>query len=477
MKGSYTISITALIVFLLSLTTGAYAFLVLVLFFTILLVTMYKLGRAIVLRDLIALYSNFICLVMPLVGYEFYPKTNKLSRIFVKFMPIPFDDYFGFCLPAMALFTLALCWPFYNKGVSDEGRAMENKVLGLNSFVEKQGYAPLIMVLAGVFAFYVTPILPEALQFVFTLIYLSSFVGIVYIYFAPDYPKRKYIILGYLAFTLLQALNQGMFTIVAFMGMTVFSFIFLGRRISMPVKLLALSVCVFALIIVQSVKTVYRDYIWRGKGGYVENKTLLYSRLVQEKVSNVGDLFSVNAMFPIYMRTNQGFNVALVMRRFPRITAYDNGSNVFLSIASSFVPRLFWPDKPMAGGKFNMKYYTGLNIVGWSTNVGPLGEAWGSFGKVGGIIYMFFIGFFIRGMYVLIFMNSRKVPLLFLWIPVLFYQVSYSAENDTLQIFNSLLKSGIFIYFIYRLWPPLFGIPRKTRFGSAALGKNVPALS
>ncbi len=54
---------------------------------------------------------------------------------------------------------------------------------------------------------------------------------------------------------------------------------------------------------------------------------------------------------------------------------------------------LFWPDKPMAGGKYNMKYYTGINIVGWSTNVGPLGEAWGSFGKVGGIIYMFFIGF------------------------------------------------------------------------------------
>ncbi len=477
MKGSYIISITAFIVFLLSLTTGAYTYLVLVLFFTTLLVTVYKLGRAIVLRDLIALYSNFICLVMPLVGYEFYPKTNKLSRVFIKYMPIPFDDYFSFCLPAMALFTVALCWPFYKNGVSDEGPVMEERVNSLQKVISRQGNAPLIIVIAGIFAFYVTPFLPQALQFVFTIIYLGSFVGIVYIYFCPDFPRRRLILWGYIVFILFQALQQGMFTIVAYMGLTIFSFIFLGKRYSMASKLFFLSFCIFALIIIQSVKSVYRDYIWRGKGGVVENRALLYSKLVQEKVSNVESLFSIDAMFPIYMRTNQGFNIALVMRRFPRITPFDNGANVFLSITSSFVPRLFWPDKPMAGGKYNMKYYTGINIVGWSTNVGPLGEAWGSFGMVGGIIYMFFIGAFIRWIYVLIFMNSRKVPLLFLWIPVLFYQVSYSAENDTLQIFNSLLKSGIFIYFIYRLWPPLFGVPRKTRFGSASMSKNVPALS
>ena len=50
----------------------------------------------------------------------------------------------------------------------------------------------------------------------------------------------------------------------------------------------------------------------------------------------------------------------------------------------------------MAGGQYNMKYYTGLVIEGWSTNVGPVGEAYGSFGVTGGIMYMFCLGLFIR---------------------------------------------------------------------------------
>jgi hypothetical protein len=474
---NYIIPSVALVVLLLSLTISAYAYLVLGLFFTILVVTVYKLGRAIVLRDLVALYSSFICLVMPLVGYEFYPKTNKLSNLFVKYMPIPFDDYFSFCLPAMAAFTLALCWPFHRKGMSDEGVAMESMIKGVRKLIGKQERGPLLLVIAGIAAFYVTPILPQALQFFFTLIYLSSFVGIVYIYLDPKFPKRKTILWAYIAFILFQALQQGMFTIVAYMGLTIFSFVFIGRKYSMITKLFVLSLCVFALIIVQSVKAVYRDYIWRGKAGGAENKVLLYSKLVQEKVSNSGDLFSMDAMFPIYMRTNQGFNIALVMRRFPRVTPYDNGANVFLSIASSFVPRLFWPDNPMAGGKFNMKYYTGVNIVGWSTNVGPLGEAYASFGRMGGILYMLFIGFFVRGVYVLVFTYSKNIPLLFLWIPVIFYQVSYSAENDTLQIFNSLLKSGIFVYILYRIWPSLFGVSKERKLSSAAKVSNLPALS
>ena len=72
---------------------------------------------------------------------------------------------------------------------------------------------------------------------------------------------------------------------------------------------------------------------------------------------------------------------------------------------------------------------------------------------------MMFLGFFIRFAYASIFRISNKIPLLLLWIPVLFYQISYSAENDTLQILNSLFKSALFIYLLFKIIPTIF-LPR-----------------
>jgi hypothetical protein len=140
---------------------------------------------------------------------------------------------------------------------------------------------------------------------------------------------------------------------------------------------------------------------------------------------------------------------------------FDYGRNLFINLTSSLVPRVLWPDKPEAGGKYNMKYYAGLSIAGWSTNVGPLGEAYGSFGTAGGIIFMILLGALIRWSYCMVFKKSARIPFLIFWIPVLFYQATYAAETDTLQIFNSVLKSALFIWLLYRQWPVLFGGVKK----------------
>ena len=104
-----------------------------------------------------------------------------------------------------------------------------------------------------------------------------------------------------------------------------------------------------------------------------------------------------------------------------------------------------------------MKYYAGITLRGWSTNVGPLGEAYGAFGKTGGILYVMAIGLLIRWAYRLIFSLARKTPLILFWIPFLFYQITYSFETDTLQITNSLIKSAFFIFILYRFLPYWFG--------------------
>ncbi len=395
-------------IFLLSLITDLYQQLVLIFFFMLLFSLLGKLGTGIVLREIIATYTVFVCLIMPLAGYNFFTRENKLAVMFSKYMPIPLNAYFSFALPAVSAFVFALCLPFNSKGVSDEGKALSHSMERIRGIFKTPSNSGLYLMIIGIFSILVTPYFPESLQFFLTLFYWSAFTGVLYIYFSPSLKYRKTALGLFLLFIFMQALQQGMFTIVAYMGMTIFSFIFLGKHSSMFKKVLIFTFCVFALMLIQSVKNNYRDYTWRGKYGVVENKAVLFSKLISEKLANPRELFDANAFFPIYMRTNQGFNVAMVMRRFPALKEFDEGKNLLTNAASALIPRLFWPNKPMAGGKFNMAYYTGFTIRGWSTNVGPLGEAYGSFGVKGGIVYMFFLGLFIRWAYRKVFLIAKN---------------------------------------------------------------------
>ena len=167
-------------------------------------------------------------------------------------------------------------------------------------------------------------------------------------------------------------------------------------------------------------------------------------------------------LFGLYMRSNQGVNVSLVMNRIPARQPFDNGSYLFKTVASSFVPRFLWPDKPEAGGVFNMEHYAGIRIRNWSTNIGPIGEAYGNFGTNGGIFYMFILGVFLRFIFKKVLQISEKVPLLILWIPVLFFQVTYSAESDSLQILNSIIKSAFFLWILYKFLPSWFGVVKSS---------------
>jgi hypothetical protein len=161
---------------------------------------------------------------------------------------------------------------------------------------------------------------------------------------------------------------------------------------------------------------------------------------------------------------NQGNIVTQVMQRIPTIQPFDDGKYLFKTIMSSFVPRFLWPDKPEAGGRFNMQYYAGkkMNLV-TSMNVGPLGEAYGSFGTRQAILFMVLLGLFIRWVYGIVFRLSRKTPLLVLWLPVMFYQITYSAETDTLQILNSFIKTAFFVAILYRFMPRWFGKSERTQ--------------
>ncbi|HTL07868.1 MAG TPA: hypothetical protein VL307_06410 [Chitinophagaceae bacterium] len=442
-----------------SLAGGWYETLSLALSAILLVMLLDKIGKGIVLRETIAFLYAFTCLVMPVIGYKYYDPTNGLAKLWVRYMPVPENNYFSYALPAVAFFAFAITLPFRVDNYTDDGNEVKVLIDRIKKILTRTPKIGLVIISIGLIVSLGIKFIPGGLQFFATLFFFSSFAGLLYIYYAPNFKYKYSLMVLFGLFIIYNAISVGMFTIVAYMGITIFSFLMLGKRTSLLRKITIFCVAAFFMIVLQNVKLAYRDYIWRSN--YSDSKVALFADLFWKNIQKGDELIEQNAFFQIYTRGNQGFNVALVMRRIPAIKPYDNGNNITKAFASAFVPRFLWPDKPEAGGKFNMEYYTGWVINGWSTNVGPLGEAYGSFGVTGGIIYMFFLGLFIRWVYVRVFKSSIKIPLMVCWLPVFFFQIVSSAETDSLQIFNSLIKSAFFVWLIVKIFPLWFGIVRK----------------
>jgi hypothetical protein len=444
------------LVLVLSLITDWYYALAALLFCATLVNMLDKLGKGIVLRELVVLHGVFISLLMPIAGYEVYNKQNHLSRIFIKYMLVPKEEYFGFVLPAFAAFALAICWPVrVRKQALDEGIGFQHILKELRTRLLGNRYLGLYLIITGLVISFASPYLPGALRFVWTLFYSACFTGILYIHFAPGFRHKRIVLILFALFITYGAVQTGVFTVVAYMSLTLFSFFFVGKRQAFWKKLAVCMVGAFFLFMLQSIKNNYRQLTWTRN--YSGSKTSLFTDIASEKLAHVDQMVDVNALFPIYTRANQGYNVTMVMRYIPSRKDFDHGERLALVAASSLVPRVLWPDKPEAGGQESMLYFTGFKIHGWSTNVSPVGEAYGSFGVSGGIVFMFFLGMFIRWAYLRVFTLALKIPLLVLWIPVIFFQVTYSMETDTLQILNSVFKSLFFVWLLYKLAPVWFG--------------------
>ncbi|HTR30453.1 MAG TPA: hypothetical protein VMH27_14360 [Puia sp.] len=453
-----TYSVIHAIIFLLSMVTDWYSTLAVCLVVCLVVQVLDRLGKGIVLREIVALHMGFVCLIMPLIGYSVFNRANKLARIFIKYMRVPDHVYFSCALPAIAGFVLFLCWPVGTSAYDDRGPFLQRAIDRAQTVLQRSPKLGIYLLMGGTVMFWIAKMLPEAVQFAFLLFFFGSFAGFLYVWYQKGLRFRRYYLYGFGAFIVLTAISNGMFTVAAYMSLTLFSFFFLGKRSSLFKKMVLFCLGVFILLLVQSIKPTYRVLTWGGN--YEGNKAVLFVSLMANKLSDP-NWMSADAFFPIYTRINQGYNISLVMQRFPEKIAFDGGSRLFLNVASSLVPRVFWPDKPEAGGKINMQYYAGLSISGWSTNVGPLGEAYASFGPRGAVVFMILLAVFIRFSYSLLFKLSARIPLLLFWIPVMFYQTTYAGETDTLQIFNSILKSALFIWLLYRQWPRWFGGEKK----------------
>ena len=177
--------------------------------------------------------------------------------------------------------------------------------------------------------------------------------------------------------------------------------------------------------------------------------------MISDKVTNPSSLFDADQFFFIGVRFNQGWLVAKTIEYVPNKFPYGNGETIWQSVLASFVPRFLWPDKPEAGGKDNLKRFWGYDLVGYSMNIGPSGEAYANFGIVGGSVYMFFYGLFFNLLLVIVLKQAEKRPTVILWLPFLFIY-AISVETDLLTTMNSLVKASFFTFIMFRFFKTIF---------------------
>jgi hypothetical protein len=411
---------------------------------------LYDLGKKAVILDLTILMACLTCLLVPVIFYHVYTRDNPLARIWVKYMPISSDDYFSFALPGTLALALGIKLPLIKlKYERTPGAYLAN----VRAYLARYPRLGLYLVGIGLASGLLNFLAPAGLAEVFFLMAHLIFVGVFYVIYSPNKNKR-FIVPGVILLMFAESAATGMFGELIFILACSIVLVMMGRKISFPRKLIYAVAGIFAIILIQSVKGEYRQRAWREGGG---SDPLYLVELMGERIADPPTIFDSKISFVMAVRFNQGWLVAETMRLVPSKFTFGDGEPLMEAMAASIVPRFLWPDKPEAGGKANLKRFWGFNLVGFSTNIGTLGEAYANFDRIGGIVYLFFYGLIFNLGLSLILKRSERRPTLILWLPFLFF-TAIAVETDLLTTMGALVKSAIFAWIVFAFFNRALGM-------------------
>jgi len=402
-----------------------------------------SIGKSYNLMDIPILLALFQCMLMPAIVFHVFNEDAMV--IALKYdMGVSAEVYYGYMFPAILALIIGLKLPEILQ--ASYGLKFTRAVYESRQYLKGKGNLGILMIIIGFTAGFLQIFIPGDLQYVAYLFGKLLYIGVLYTYFSDSKNRTWYIIGGIFA-VVANSLAQAMFGELVYLLALSVILILLGRKITNTLKYSIAIVGFIFVIVLQSIKSDYRDVAWRGQGGEQGNTEAFFTLFI-DRLASPEQFFDMRLMFPTVNRFNQGMIVGKVMVHVPRVAPFADGETIFSSLAASFVPRILWPNKPVSGGHFNMERFTGFIIEGYSMNISPMGEAYGNFGVQGGIFFMFFYGLFFSGMIFLLLKVIRKRPTLILWFPVLFLN-SIQIETDILMCVNSLLKNLIFIGFCY----------------------------
>ena len=384
------------------------------------------LGKRIPLLELMLLIAGLQWIVGPFIEY------STPSFHYKYYMYVEQQRYMQFVVPAYLAFAGMLLLGL---------RGLGDKVLQIENLGRFKDYGLAIFGIGVAFDL-IAGRLPGSLGFFAFIIGNFKFVGAIILFFSND-ARLKQLFYGVLLYLFLRAIQAAMFHDLVLWS--VFFYMFWALKFKPSLKLISLTIVIgaFSLTTLQTIKMAYRLQVWEGYSG---NKLELFTGLVidavftNETATNelTGELNNV--------RLNQGWIISAIMDQIPRRTNFLNGETIKEAFSAAILPRFLNPDKKKAGGQDNFRMFTGLRI-GDNTSMGIsiVGEAYGNYKEVGGIVFMGLWGLFLALFWIFLMKKVAQNLLLLAFLPLIFLQV-VKAETELVVVLNHLIKASIVVF-------------------------------
>lgn len=361
-------------------------------------------------------------------------------------MAITQERYFDYAIPALLSLFGGLI--IFNRDIN-----IKESLKKINeSQASRLGYLLLIISYSFDIIGGIVPVFKSVLSFTGYLKYMAGFC------FLFTYSKFNYVLLALVFGQLgLEALRGGVF--IDFFIWCTYLFFLISLKFEFPFLLRFLFIFVAApiLLIVQSVKSEYREATW------VKNREAgidLFAELAEKQTrEDLTKPFSQSdAVIGTLARLTQGWHLGLTLRQVPSKAPFAAGQDILTDITSSLLPRLVFTNKKVVGSQDKFNKYTGHKLRGnTSMTIGVLGDFYINFGFWGSCFMLFIFGALVA--WLLRYFLTNYVlydPINIVWVP---YMLSYliRANNDFYMVFNSMVKGFLIFLFINfirkQLWP------------------------
>ena len=390
-----------------------------------------RLGQSVPILELMLLIAGLQWIIGPWIEYNF--PTNHYKY----YMYVPESTYMAIIVPAYGLFVLGVLLGLQKKG------------LGSIPVAQLQRYKQygVMIFLIGVGFDLISSRLPGTLAFFGFIVANFKFAGAIILFFSED-PKLKKIFYFSLVYLFVRAVQAAMFHDLVLWSVFFYMFWALKFQPSKQQIYGTIVVGLLSLSTLQTIKAAYRAKVWEGfQGNKLELfATLFVEALFFEESQSTGDDLSGEEN---NVRLNQGWIISAILDEIPSRVPFQKGSTITEAVMASISPRFLNPNKKQAGGKENFEKFTGLSL-GKNTSMGIsiVGEAYGNFGKWGGMLFMGVWGWFLAWYWKLLSKQIQNNLLFLAFLPIIFLQV-VKAETELVVVLNHLIKASIVVFLFF----------------------------
>ncbi len=385
-------------------------------------------------------FREFILFLYSL-NYLFSPALmyNGLEQYQYYDMLLDEETYFKLVIPAilllhtgMFLFKTAIFSPNLNK-IKLHAILNEPQMVG--------------WVIGGILIRFAGSKLPSELAFFAYLISSLRYVGVFGLLLINP-AKYRNLFIAVFIFEIAAALAQGMFhdlvMWVLFLGLLV-AYIFKPTN---QQKLVAFSIGVFAIFVLQLTKSEYRNKLSENQSG----AAVFVESVKKVKQSDENGFFTIENIANAFTRINQGWILANTIDYVSFTEDFQRWDLLKMYAEAAFLPRFLAPNKLKAGDKTLFARFTGHELSETtSMGLGFFADGFISFGTIGIWLFALMLGMLFSIIFVFVQRWSGISPFFVFFIfPILNYAVRPDCETQT--IMGHIVKSLVVFEMVTRYY-------------------------